>query len=358
MVNIKINGVQLQVEEGSTILSAAYQAGIEIPTLCYLKEINAIGSCRICVVEVKGARNLVAACVHPVSEGMEILTNTLKVQRARRMTLELILSNHKKECLTCVRNQNCELQKLAKDYGIEEVRFEGESETYPLEVSTHHLVRDNNKCILCRRCVAVCKHNQDVGVIAPVGRGFQTRITCAFDKDLSHVPCVSCGQCITVCPTGALSEKDDTQRVWEALDDPAKHVVVGVAPSIRVNLGECFDMPIGTNVQGKTAAALRRMGFDRVFDIDTAADLTIMEEGTELLERLNNGGKLPLITSCSPGWVKYCEYMFPEFIDNLSSAKSPQQMFGSVIKTYYAEKNGIDPKDIFVVGIIDRKSVV
>jgi NADP-reducing hydrogenase subunit HndD len=352
MIKLKINGIDIEAPAGTTILEAARIIGIEIPTLCYLKNINAIGSCRICVVEVKGARTLVAACVYPVSEGMEVKTNTLTVQKARKLTLELILSNHRKDCLNCLRNQNCELQFLAKEFGLEHIRFNDVKNEAQIEDSTAHLVRDNSKCILCRRCVAACKNMQHVSVIGPNDRGFDTHISSAFDKNLADVPCVSCGQCITVCPTGALTEKDDTDKIWEALNDPTKHVVVGTAPSIRANLGECFGMPIGTNVEGKMVAALRRMGFAGVFDVDTAADVTIMEEGTELLDRLAKGGPLPLITSCSPGWVKFCEYYYPEFLPNVSTCKSPQQMFGALMKTYYAKQKGIDPKSIVVVGVM------
>ena len=350
-VKLKINGIEVECPANSTILEAARLADIEIPTLCYLKDINAIGSCRMCVVEVKGARGPVAACVYPVSEGMEVFTNTPLIQKSRKMTLELILSNHRKECLTCVRSQNCELQKLAKDFGLEHVRVGGDLEP-EIEASTPHLIRDNSKCILCRRCVAVCKYNQDAAVIGPNDRGFATHIGCAFDRDLSEVACVSCGQCTAVCPTGALVERDDTDKVFEAINDPAKHVVVGTAPAIRATLGECFGLPIGTNVEGKMVAALRRLGFDKVFDVDVSADLTIMEEGTEFLQRLKTGENLPIITSCSPGWIRYCEQYFPEFIPNLSTCKSPQQMFGAMMKTYYAQKMGIDPKDIVVVSVM------
>ena len=351
-VNIKINGVSYEVAAGSTILEAAHSVGIEIPTLCYLKEINEIGACRICVVEVKGARSLVTACVYPVNEGMEIITNSEKVMASRRTNLELILSTHDQNCLSCVRSTDCELQKLCRDYGVDGHRFTGDKEHYDIDDSAPHMIRDNNKCILCRRCVAACKANQAVGVIGPTERGFATHIACAFEAPLGDSPCVSCGQCITVCPTGALTEKDDTAKVWEALHDPSKHVVVQPAPSVRATLGECFGMPVGTNVEGKMVAALRRLGFDGVFDTDTAADFTIMEEATEFVHRVQNGGALPLITSCSPGWVKFCETYYPDMIPNLSSCKSPQQMFGALTKTYYAQKMGLDPHDIVCVSVM------
>ena len=352
LINIKINGMPYEVPQGSTILEAANMAGIKIPTLCYLKEINAIGACRICVVEVKGARSLVAACVYPVSPNMEIFTNSPKVIESRKQTIELILSNHEKKCLSCVRSQNCELQALSLEYGVDAEYFQGETNEYELEDSNDYLIRDNNKCILCRRCAAVCRANQGAGVIGANDRGFATNIGCAFNLELKDVACIGCGQCTVVCPTGALIEKDDTQLVWEALSDPEKHVVVAPAPAVRVQLGECFDMPIGTNVQGKLAASLRRLGFDGVFDIDTAADVTIMEEGTEFINRIKNNGVLPLITSCSPGWIKYCEHYFPEFIPNLSSCKSPQGMYGALMKSYYADKMGLEPENIFVVSIM------
>ena len=353
MVNLKINGMDVSAPQGSTILEAARIAGIEIPTLCYLKEINAIGACRICVVEVKGQKNLVAACVFPVNEGMEVQTSSPMVLQSRKLTLELILSTHKRECLSCVRSGNCELQRLCKDFKVDdEGRFDGHNPEYPVDDSAVHMRRDDNKCILCRRCVAACSKWQNVAVIGPNDRGFNTHIACAFEEDLGNVSCVSCGQCITVCPTGAITERDQTDLVWAALADPTKHVIVQTAPSIRVTLGECFDMPIGTNVQGKMVAALRRLGFKGVFDTDITADLTIMEEAHEFLERVREGGTLPMITSCSPGWVKFCEHKYPEFIPNLSTCKSPQQMFGAIAKSWYAQKMGIDPKDIFVVSVM------
>ncbi|MBE6866508.1 MAG: [Oscillospiraceae bacterium] len=354
MVKVKINGIEVEVPAGSTILEAAYKAGIDIPTLCYLKDINEIGACRICVVEVKGMRGMVTACVYPVADGMEVFTNTEKVQKARKMNLELVLSTHNQDCLGCVRSGDCELQKLAKDYGIKDTgKWSGMNMEWPVDDSAAHMYRDNSKCILCRRCVAACGVTQGIGVIGANERGFETHIASAFEQPLDNTSCVSCGQCIVVCPTGAIAEKDDTDKVWAALADPTKHVVVQTAPSIRATLGECFNMPIGTNVQGKMVAAARRLGFDKVFDTDFAADLTIMEEATEFLHRFTSeGSAMPLITSCSPGWVKYCETYFPEFIPNLSSCKSPQQMFGAVAKTYYAQKMGLDPKDIVVVAVM------
>ncbi|MCH5206830.1 MAG: iron hydrogenase small subunit [Oscillospiraceae bacterium] len=352
MVNIKINGVDYSVPEGSTILEAARAAGIKIPTLCYMKDINAIGACRICVVEVKGARAPVAACVYPVNEGMEVFTNSPKILESRKTTLELILSNHKKECLSCVRSGSCELQALCYEYGVDESNFDGENQVFDIDVSAAHMTRDNSKCILCRRCVAACGVTQGIGVIGANERGFATQIASPFDMDLADTACVSCGQCIVACPTGALAEKDDTDKVFEAIADPDKIVVVQAAPAVRASLGEAFGLPVGTNVEGKMIAALRRLGFDKVFDTNFSADLTIMEEAHEFLDRVQNGGTLPMITSCSPGWIRYCENYFPEFIPNLSSCKSPQQMFGAVVKTYYAEKLGKKPEDIVSVSIM------
>ena len=351
-ITMKINGIEVTVPENYTILQAAEQAGISIPTLCYLKDINAIGACRMCVVEQKGARSNPVACLQQVAEGMEVQTNTPALRASRKTTLELLLSNHRMDCLGCVRSTNCELQTLAREYGADPDKYRPAEPLQPdIDDSAIHLIRDNSKCILCRRCVAVCK-NQFVHVIGANERGFKTHIASAFEMPLSETSCVNCGQCIQVCPTGALTERDDTEKVWKALADPNLHVVIAPAPSIRVQIGECFGMPMGSNVEGKLIAACRRLGFDKVFDVDNAADVTIMEEGTELLGRIQNGGALPMITSCSPGWIKFCEHYYPEFIPNLSTCKSPQQMYGALVKSYYAEHAGIDPRDIFVVSVM------
>ena len=352
MVHLKINNIPVEVKEGSTILEAAKVAGINIPTLCYLKDINEIGACRVCVCEVKGARSLVAACVYPVNEGMEVFTNTEKVRKSRKTTLELLLSDHKKECLSCARSTNCELQKLSLEYGCDENRFQGEKTKSEQDLSTSYLVRDNEKCILCRRCVAVCSKVQDVAVIAPARRGFATHIACAFESDLADAPCVACGQCVAVCPTGALREREEIDNVRDAINDPEKVVVVAAAPAVRAAIGEEFGYPIGTNTEGKMFTAMRMLGFDKVFDVNFGADLTIMEEANELLHRVKEGGTLPMFTSCSPGWIRYVEYYYPELIPNLSSCKSPMQMFGATVKTYWAQKEGIDPKNIYVVGVM------
>ena len=352
-ITLKINGRTVTAPAGSTILEAARLAHIEIPTLCFLKEINEIGACRICVVKVKGARSLVASCVYPVNEGMEVWTNTPEVLESRKKTLQLLLSNHDRKCLSCVRSANCELQALCRELGVDDEGFyDGSRTPSEIDASAAHMIRDNSKCILCRRCVAVCENVQGIGVIGPNHRGFSTAIGSAFGMGLGETSCVSCGQCIAVCPTGALQEKDFTGQVFDAIADPNKHVIVQTAPAVRAALGEEFGYPIGTNVEGKMVAALRTLGFDKVFDTDFSADLTIMEEAHEFLDRVKNGGTLPLITSCSPGWIKYCEHYFPDMTENLSSCKSPQQMFGAIAKSYYAEKMGIDPKDIVSVSVM------
>ena len=353
-ISLKINGVQYDVPKGSTVLEAARAANIDIPTLCYLKDINEIGACRLCLVEVsEGGRpfRMVTACVYPATEGMEILTNTPKINKSRKTNLELLLSNHDRKCLSCVRSTTCELQKLCLEYGVDETRFEGVKNHYEVDTSTP-IIRDNNKCILCRRCVAACKTVQGIGVIGANDRGFDTHIGSAFEQNLGETSCVNCGQCIVACPVGALYERDDTDVIREAIADPSKHVLICTAPSVRAQIGECFGYEPGTDCEGKMVAALKALGFDGVYDMNLTADLTIMEEATEFLGRVKNGGVLPMITSCSPGWIKYCEHYFPEFTDNLSTCKSPQQMFGAVAKTYYAEKMGWKPEDIFFVSAI------
>jgi len=352
MITITIDNQQISVPENSTVLEAARNQGIDIPTLCYLKDINEVGACRMCLVDVEGARTLQTACVLPVTEGMNVKTNTKKVREARKATLELILSNHDRECLTCARNKNCELQTISDDLGVREISFPGESIIRPVDTSSPSIVRDPNKCILCGRCVSVCSEVQNVGVLSFTNRGYETTVAPAFERGMDDIPCINCGQCISVCPVAALREKEEIDYVWEAIDDPKKHVVVQTAPAVRAALGEDFGLEMGTSVTGKMVASLRRLGFDKIFDTDFGADLTIMEEGYELLDRLQNGGTLPMITSCSPGWVKFCELYYPEFLDNLSSCKSPAQMTGAIIKTYYAKKNGINPEDIYVVSVM------
>ena len=352
LIKLTIDNIEVSVPNGSTILEAAKLAGIKIPTLCYMKDINEIGACRVCLVEAEGARSLLAACVQPAADGMVVKTNSKTVRNARRSTVELILSNHNRDCLTCLRNKKCELQNVSEELQISKVTFEGERHLGMIDETSESIVRDQSKCILCGRCVSVCKRDQGIGILDFTNRGFETEVSPAFNRSMNEVPCIKCGQCVMACPVAALCEKQEIDKVLEALEDETKHVVVQTAPAIRAALGEEFDYPIGTGVTGKMVSALKRLGFDKVYDTNFGADLTIMEEGHELLDRIQNDGVLPMITSCSPGWVNYCEYFYPELIPNLSSCKSPHQMVGAIVKSYYAKKKDIDPKDIYVVSIM------
>ena len=352
MVNMTIDGKAIQASPGTTVLEAAKFAGIDIPTLCYLKGVNEIGACRMCLVEIKGAKTLQAACVYPVAEGIEVVTSSPAVREARKMDLELLLSNHKRECTTCVRSKNCELQTLAEELNITELRYEGEKCDLPIDDLSVSVVRDPQKCISCRRCVATCKTVQTVNVYEAINRGFYTVIEPAFGKSLRDVACVNCGQCIAACPVGALTEKSAIDDVWAAIADPDTYVIAQTAPAIRAAIGEEFGLPIGTPATSHMVGSMLKLGFDKVFDTDTAADLTILEEGTELLTRIQNGGTLPVITSCSPGWIKFCEHFYPDLLDNVSTCKAPHQMFGAIMKSYYAEKEGIDPKKIVTVSVM------
>lgn len=351
-IKLTINNRQVEAYEGKTILEVARENGIHIPTLCYLKDYTGTGACRVCQVEVEGVRNLCAACVYPVREGMVVKTNSMRALDARRRVVELIVSNHSKDCLSCIRNTNCELQRLCQELGVREDAFQGAKTTPTFDEVSPGVVRNTAKCILCGRCIAACKKHQGLGILGFMERGFKTKVGPVFDRSLNDVNCMQCGQCINVCPVGALQEKEEIHDVIEALNNPTKHVVVQTAPAVRASLGEEFGMPIGTRVTGKMVAALKLLGFDKVYDTNFGADLTIMEEGYEFINRLQNGGVLPMITSCSPGWINYCEKEYPDLLDHLSSCKSPHMMLGAMIKSYYAKQHQLDPKNIYVVSIM------
>lgn len=354
MTTLMIDNKEVQVPEETTILEAARKVGIHIPTLCAMPEMDHTpGACRICVVEIDRSRALVASCVYPVAEGMKVSTHNARVRKARKSVVEFLLSDHPEDCNTCLKNGNCELQNIAELVGVREIRVSRTDFTaHRIDDSSPALIRDTSKCIHCLRCITVCSDIQGVDLLVSAGRGFDSRIVPAMGLDLADSVCTYCGQCAVVCPTGAIVERDDTERVFEALEDPCKHVVVQEAPAIRATLGEEFGMRAGTLVTGRMIAALRKLGFDKVFDTNFAADLTIIEEGHELLHRVKNGGRLPMITSCSPGWIKFIEHFYPDLLPNVSTCKSPQQMFGALAKTYYAENSGIDPKDMFVISIM------
>ncbi len=352
MIKLTIDGQKIQAEPGTSILEAARQQGIYIPTLCYLKELNEIGACRVCLVEVTGTRTLQPACVYPIAQGMNVYTHSPRVIKARKMVLELYLSNHPFECLTCVRNQRCELQQLAERYHVRHLMVHGESKRYPIDDQSPAMVREPAKCVVCRRCVRVCKDVQEIGIYQIAERGFDAVASPAFKKSLAETPCIYCGQCLQLCPTAAIHEKEDLETVWKALSDPKKHVVIQTAPSVRGTLGEEFGMPIGTLVTGKMVSAIRRLGFDKVFDDCFGADIVCLEEGAELIHRLEHDGPLPQFTSCCPGWLRFCLLFYPELIPHISSVKPPQQVFGALVKTYYAQLAGIDPNNIFSVSVM------
>ena len=352
MVTLTIDGIETKVKKGTTILQAARELGIDIPTLCFLKDINEVGDCRMCIVEIEGRKGFATSCIQKAEEGMVVHTHTPDVLEARRVILDLIISNHSKDCLTCTRSGNCELQLLARKFNITKIEFPGEVTKHKIDDKSPAIVRDFNKCILCRRCISTCKKVQEIGAIDCINRGFESCISTTYDHSLNDVDCTFCGQCIEACPTGALHEKESIDEVWTKIKDKDTYVVVQTAPAVRVALGEEFEMPIGTNVKGKMVTALKRIGFNKVFDTNTGADLTIMEEANEFVERLQNGGVLPMITSCSPGWVRYIEMNYPELLPHLSTCKSPHQMFGALLKTYYAQKEGLDPEKIYVVSVM------
>lgn len=351
-ITLKIDDKEVKAKEGTTILQAAKQVGIDIPTLCFLKDINEVGDCRMCIVEVEGRKGFATSCIQKVEEGMIVHTHSPAVMEARRVILDLILSNHHRDCLTCSRNGNCELQALAVKFNVQHVEFEGEMTSHKIDDKSPAIMRDFNKCILCRRCVAACKNVQEIGAIDCINRGFESCISTVGDNSLADVNCTFCGQCIEACPTGALKEKEYIKEVWRNLKDPEVYTVVQTAPAVRVALGEEFDMPVGTNVTGKMVSALKSLGFDRVFDTNTGADLTIMEEANEFIERFEKQESLPMITSCSPGWVRFAEKNYPDLLGHLSSCKSPHQMFGAMVKSYYAKKYNVDPSKICMVSVM------
>lgn len=352
IINLEIDGMKVNIEKGKSVLDAAKKANIDIPTLCFLKEISANGDCRMCLVEIEGRRGFVPSCITVAEEGMIVKTNTPEINETRKIMLDLILSSHNRDCLTCIRNGNCELQALAQKFGVTDIEYEGEKVEEHIDDLSPSIVRDTSKCILCKRCIAACKNIQNIGAIDIAGRGFKSRITPTGDESLNNVNCTFCGQCIVACPVGALREKDETEYVLRKLSQPDTIKIAQTAPAVRVGLGEEFGMPIGTNVTGKMVTALKKLGFYKVFDTNTAADLTIVEEANEFIERFTKNGKLPMITSCSPGWVRFIEMNYPELLDNLSTCKSPHTMFGAIIKTYYAEKENLDPKKMCIVSVM------
>ncbi|MFA7289345.1 MAG: NADH-dependent [FeFe] hydrogenase, group A6 [Melioribacteraceae bacterium] len=352
MLELTINNIKVKAEEGMTILDAAKSVGINIPTLCHMKDLFPTGACRICVVEVDGMRGLTPSCAYPVMEGMKVQTNTPRVRIARKTIVELLIENHPQDCLVCVRNKNCELQDLSETYNVREHRYCGEKKEHAIDISSASMERDPAKCILCGRCVRTCGEIQKIGAIDFTNRGFYSTVTTPYNIGLNVSDCILCGQCILVCPTAALREKSSSKEVMNAITDKKKFTVVQVAPAVRASIGEEYNLPLGTNATGQLVTGLKRLGFDRVFDTNFAADLTIMEEASELINRVSNGGTLPMFTSCCPGWVKYIEQNNPELLPHVSTCKSPHEMEGAVLKTYYAKKMGLKPEEIYVVSIM------